>query len=132
VHRFDVPLAARNRALHYLANESRLSDDIREQLIQVVHGYVGSCDPIAEGHRLDAAALSGFGADAEVLMDELTKAFPNVWCPNCGKVQPMKITVMKANDRNDQDAADILRGERKFVVATLHAEPATLFAWVAA
>ena len=47
VHRFDVPLAARNRALHYLAHESRLSDDIREQLTQVVHGYVGSCDSVA-------------------------------------------------------------------------------------
>ena len=45
-HRFDVPLAARNRALHYLANESRLSDDIREQLTQVpCMAYVGPCDP---------------------------------------------------------------------------------------
>jgi hypothetical protein len=35
VHRFDVLLAARNRALHYLAHESRPSDDIREQLPQV-------------------------------------------------------------------------------------------------
>jgi hypothetical protein len=49
----------------------------------------------------------GGGLGAEVLMDELTKAFPNVWCPNCNKVQPMKIAVMKANDRNDHDAADI-------------------------
>ena len=56
-------------------------------------------------------------------MDELTKAFPNVWCPNCNKVQPMEFATMKANDRNDHDAADILCGECKFVVATLHAEP---------
>ena len=35
---------------------------------------------------------------------------------------------MKANDRNDHDATDILCGECKFVVATLHAEPATQFA----
>ena len=47
LRRFDTPLAARNRALHYLAHESKLSDDIREQLTQVVHGYVGSCDPVA-------------------------------------------------------------------------------------
>jgi hypothetical protein len=53
VHRFDVPLAARNRALHYLANQSRLSDDIREQLTQVVHGYVGSCDPVAARKGID-------------------------------------------------------------------------------
>ena len=38
---------------------------------------------------------------------ELMKAFPNVWCPDCGKVQPMKIAIMKANDRNNHDAADI-------------------------
>ena len=60
-------------------------------------------------------------------MDELTKAFPNVWCPNCNKVQSIEIATMKANDRNDHDAADILC-ECKFVVATLHAEPATRFA----
>ena len=47
LRRFDVPLPARNRALRYLAHESRLSDDIREQLTQVVHGYVGPCDPDA-------------------------------------------------------------------------------------
>jgi hypothetical protein len=39
----DVPLWARNRALHYLANE-RLSDALRYQLIQVVDGYIGHCD----------------------------------------------------------------------------------------
>jgi phage terminase large subunit GpA-like protein len=54
-------------------------------------------------------------------MDELTKAFPNVWCPNCGKVQPMELGVMKANARNDHDAADIICGACRFVVATLHA-----------
>jgi hypothetical protein len=36
-------------------------------------------------------------------MDELTKAFPNVWCPNCGKVQPMEFANMKANDRDYAD-----------------------------
>jgi hypothetical protein len=44
---FYVPLPARNRALHYLAHEPRLSDELREQLTQVVHGYVGPCDPVA-------------------------------------------------------------------------------------
>jgi hypothetical protein len=56
-------------------------------------------------------------------MDELSKAFPNVWCPNCGKVQLMVFAPMKANDLNDHDAADILCGECRFVIATLHAEP---------
>ena len=36
-------LWARNRALHYLANE-RLSDDLRHRLTQVVDGYIGRCD----------------------------------------------------------------------------------------
>jgi hypothetical protein len=40
-----VSLAARNRALYYLANEPKISDELREQLTQVVHGYVGFCDP---------------------------------------------------------------------------------------
>jgi hypothetical protein len=40
----DVPLPARNRALHYLAHEHRLSDDLRHQLTEVVNGYVGRCE----------------------------------------------------------------------------------------
>jgi len=39
----DVPLAARNRALHDLAHETKLSEEVREQLAQVVHGCVGPC-----------------------------------------------------------------------------------------
>jgi phage terminase large subunit GpA-like protein len=54
--------------------------------------------------------------------DELIKAFPKVWCPNCGARQPVEIAVMKADNRNDHDAADILCEACKFVVATLHAE----------
>jgi hypothetical protein len=42
-----LPLATRNRALHYLADEPKLSDELREHLAQVVHGYVGPCDPVA-------------------------------------------------------------------------------------
>ena len=40
----DVPLAARNRALDYLAKNYRLSDDLRYQLTEVVNGYIGPCD----------------------------------------------------------------------------------------
>jgi hypothetical protein len=43
----DVPLPARNRALHYLAHEDRLSDDLRRQLTEVVNGYVGRCNEAA-------------------------------------------------------------------------------------
>ena len=55
-------------------------------------------------------------------MDGLSKAFPNVWCPNCGKVQPMVFALMKANDLNEHDAADRHSVRRiSVVVATLHA-----------
>jgi hypothetical protein len=41
----DVPLAARNRALDYLANRRHaLGDELRYQLTQVVDGYIGRCD----------------------------------------------------------------------------------------
>ena len=41
----DVPLAARNRALDYLANRrQQLSDELRYQLTQVVEGCIGRCD----------------------------------------------------------------------------------------
>jgi hypothetical protein len=39
----DVPPAARNGALHDLAHETKLSEEVPEQLAQVVHGYVGPC-----------------------------------------------------------------------------------------
>ena len=43
IRELDIPLWARNRALHYLANE-RLSDQLRYRLAQVVEGYTGGCD----------------------------------------------------------------------------------------
>ena len=54
---------------------------------------------------------------------ELKRRLPMVWCPNCGTVQPMDFALMPPDDRNDHDAADILCGACKFVIATLHAEP---------
>ena len=39
----DVPLAARNGAFHDLVHETKLSEEVREQLAQVAHGYVGPC-----------------------------------------------------------------------------------------
>jgi hypothetical protein len=47
--------------------------------------------------------------------------FPLVWCDTCGKTQPMMFDVMQANDKNDHDAADIICGECKSIIATLHA-----------
>jgi hypothetical protein len=53
LRRFYVPPPASNRALHYLAHEPRLSDELREQLTQVVHGYVGPCDPVAARKEIE-------------------------------------------------------------------------------
>jgi hypothetical protein len=47
------------------------------------------------------------------------KRFPRVWCPTCDKTQPMIFDVMKANDKNDHDAADIVCAECKSIIATL-------------
>jgi hypothetical protein len=33
-----------NRALHYLVGSYKLSDETRQQLIQVIHGYTGPSD----------------------------------------------------------------------------------------
>jgi len=33
-------------------------------------------------------------------MDELKKAFPNVWCPNCGKVRPMEFGIRPSTGRH--------------------------------
>jgi hypothetical protein len=49
-------------------------------------------------------------------MDELTKAFPNVWCPSCDSLQPMVLAPMKADERNPDDAADMLCGECHFII----------------
>src|SRR5262245_4562965 len=52
-------------------------------------------------------------------MDVLAR-FSRVWCPTCNKTQVMTFAVMKANDKNDHDAADIVCSECKSVIATLH------------
>jgi hypothetical protein len=52
-------------------------------------------------------------------MDVLAR-FPRVWCPTCNKAQPMLFDVMKANDKNDHYAADIVCNECKSIIATLH------------
>ena len=53
-------------------------------------------------------------------MDRLNH-FPRVWCPTCNKAQPLIFDVLKANDKNEHDAADIVCAECKSIIATLHA-----------
>jgi hypothetical protein len=52
IRELDVPLWARNRALHHLANE-KLSDQLRYRLTQVVDGYIGPCDEDAARAGMD-------------------------------------------------------------------------------
>jgi hypothetical protein len=52
-------------------------------------------------------------------MDVLGR-FPRVWCPTCSKMQPMMFEVMKAIDKDDHDAANIVCGVCKSIIATLH------------
>jgi hypothetical protein len=55
---------------------------------------------------------------------DVLKRFPRVWCPTCDKTQSMIFDVMKANDKNDHDTGDIVCGECKSIIATLHAPSA--------
>ena len=43
----DCPWPRATARCTYLANEPKLSDELREHLAQVVHGYVGTCAPVA-------------------------------------------------------------------------------------
>ena len=56
-------------------------------------------------------------------LEQSSAAFPRVWCSNCDAPQPMVFAVMKADELNDHDAADILCGKCRLVIATLHADP---------
>ena len=55
---------------------------------------------------------------------DVLKQFPRVWCTTCDKTQPMIFDMMKANDKNDYDAADIVCAECRSIIATLHAPSA--------
>jgi hypothetical protein len=56
-------------------------------------------------------------------MDTLER-FPRVWCDTCEAIQPMVFDVMKADDKHDPAAADIVCDHCKSIVATLHAPKA--------
>jgi hypothetical protein len=56
----------------------------------------------------------------EVALDTL-EHFPRAWRDTCGKVQPVTLDVMPANEKNPHAAADIVCEECKSIIATLHA-----------
>ena len=52
---------------------------------------------------------------------DLLERFPRAWCDTCEKVRPIVLDVMKANEKNDHDAAGIVCEECKSILVTLHA-----------
>jgi hypothetical protein len=52
---------------------------------------------------------------------DVLKNFPLVWCSTCGKTQRMIFDVLLAGGKNDHDAADIVCGHCKSIIATLRA-----------
>jgi hypothetical protein len=54
----------------------------------------------------------------------LLDRFPFAWCPTCQKLRPVVLEVLKADDKNDHDAADIICDECLSVLVSLHAQRA--------
>jgi hypothetical protein len=54
-------------------------------------------------------------------MTDRLEQFPLVWCGTCEKIQSMVFDERPANKKNDHPAADIVCGECKSIIATLHA-----------
>jgi hypothetical protein len=48
--------------------------------------------------------------------------FPNVYCPNCRRVQPSRFEVVKADAYIDHDSVDIICSQCQSVIASLHAD----------
>lgn len=46
--------------------------------------------------------------------------WPLIWCSNCGAETGLLIDEMEADNLNDHDAADLMCGECRLVIATLH------------
>jgi len=51
----------------------------------------------------------------------LLERFPFAWCPICETLQPLNLEVLKADDKNDHDAADIMCRACMSVLVSLHA-----------
>ena len=56
---------------------------------------------------------------------DLLERFSRAWCDTCEKVRPIVLDVMKANEKNDHDAAGIVCEECKSILVTLHAPSAS-------
>jgi hypothetical protein len=52
---------------------------------------------------------------------DLLERFPRAWCDTCKTVRPIVLDIMKAKEKQDHDAADIVCEECKSILVTLHA-----------
>jgi hypothetical protein len=48
--------------------------------------------------------------------------FSRIWCPNCSSVRPRVIDIMGPDHLNKYSAVDLICGNCRFVIATLHEE----------
>src|SRR5262245_930607 len=64
-----------------------------------------------------SSATKGWTTD----MTDRLERFPYVWCDTCDKIQSMIFDVMPADGRNGHEAAELVCGECKSIIATLHA-----------
>lgn len=55
---------------------------------------------------------------------DLLERFPRAWCDTCETVRPIVLDMMKAKEKHDHDAADIVCEECKSILVTLHAPSA--------
>ena len=51
---------------------------------------------------------------------DLLERFPRAWCDTCETVRPIVLDMMKAKEKHDHDAADIVCEECKSILVTLH------------
>src|SRR5262245_46981737 len=70
------------------------------------------------------SAMAAFCKELEEVAMDTLQRFPRAWCDTCGKVQPITLGVIPANDKNPREAADIVCVECKSIIATLHAPEA--------
>ena len=55
---------------------------------------------------------------------DLLERFARAWCDTCETVRPIILDMMKAKEKHDHDAADIVCEECKSILVTLHASSA--------
>lgn len=53
----------------------------------------------------------------------LLAGMTRIYCDSCSTERPLLLDRLAANDRNDHDAVDLVCGDCKLIIATLHADP---------